>query len=287
MTRVALTYFSGTGNTWQVAQLYAEALAERGAEVDLIPIERLMARSNGCSFEGYDWLGLGYPIHAWNAPRIVADWLAHVPPGEGLLTFLFVTAARGIAASLAWVRHRMVLRGYDVIHEAPYYTGAYYLDRAFRDMPPDQHLRRIAWLRSDVQEAAIEILAGHERHVHATGAAASPLLQIAWRAYLWGCRRAGRHFFADARCTHCGLCVATCPTHNIALRPEPAGVEESAPSGSPLLFGNACTLCLRCVSICPEEAVQFTRRTIELGRYLAPGFGEVLRQMASDPDRHL
>ncbi|MBN1400207.1 MAG: EFR1 family ferrodoxin [Anaerolineae bacterium] len=287
MMRVALTYFSGTGNTWQVAQLYAEALSERGADVDLVPIERLAARPNGFSFEGYDWLGLGYPIHAWNAPRIVAEWLDHMPPGEGLPTFIFVTAGRGIADSLDWARHKMVLRGYDVIHAAPYYTGAYYLDRAFRETPPEQHVRRAAWIRSDVQEAVVEILAGHERQVHARGAAASPLPRIAWRAYLWGCRQVRRYFYADQRCTRCGLCVATCPTHNIALRPEPVGIEENGPLSSPLLFGDACTLCLRCVSICPEQAIQLTHRTTRCGRYLAPGFGEVLRQMASGSGRDL
>jgi ferredoxin len=287
MMRVALTYFSGTGNTWQVAQLYAEALAERGADVDLIPIEQLTARPNGFSFDGYDWLGLGYPIHAWNAPRIVADWLTDMPPGEGLPTFLFVTAARGIGASLAWARRKLVLRGYDVIHEAPYYTGAFYFDRAFREMLPEQHLRRIVWIRHDVREAAIEILAGHERHVDADGLAASALLRIVWRAYLWGCRRVGRHFSADERCTRCGLCVATCPTHNIVLRPEPHNPNQAAPTSGPLIFGAACTLCLRCVSICPVEAIQLTHRTTQYGRYLAPGFGEVLTQMAGEPYRGL
>jgi ferredoxin len=48
----------------------------------------------------------------------------------------------------------------------------------------------------------------------------------------------------DRRCTACGLCLATCPTH--ALRRAP---------GRPRLLAVACTRCLACIEVCPVDAI--------------------------------
>jgi len=48
----------------------------------------------------------------------------------------------------------------------------------------------------------------------------------------------------DARCTACGMCLATCPPH--ALRPA---------AGRPRLIDERCTLCLACIEVCPVDAI--------------------------------
>ncbi len=48
----------------------------------------------------------------------------------------------------------------------------------------------------------------------------------------------------DARCTACGLCLATCPER--ALEP---GRKK------PLATVNRCTACLACVEVCPVDAI--------------------------------
>jgi ferredoxin len=54
----------------------------------------------------------------------------------------------------------------------------------------------------------------------------------------------------DARCTACGLCLATCPTAALVLAPRrPAARVER------------CTACLACVEVCPVDAI-----TVEGGR---------------------
>ncbi len=48
----------------------------------------------------------------------------------------------------------------------------------------------------------------------------------------------------DARCTACGLCLATCPER--ALRPAPR---------RPAVIDDRCTDCLACIEICPTDAI--------------------------------
>ena len=48
----------------------------------------------------------------------------------------------------------------------------------------------------------------------------------------------------DARCTGCGMCIATCPER--ALWP---GIKR------PLADFEVCTACLACVEVCPVDAI--------------------------------
>ena len=52
----------------------------------------------------------------------------------------------------------------------------------------------------------------------------------------------------DARCTACGLCLATCPER--ALLPAP---------GRPRVVDSRCTGCLACIEICPTNAIAEVR----------------------------
>ncbi|MGH9188889.1 MAG: 4Fe-4S binding protein [Acidimicrobiales bacterium] len=48
----------------------------------------------------------------------------------------------------------------------------------------------------------------------------------------------------DYRCTACGMCVATCPTHAL-LRAR----------HRPVVVAERCTGCLACIEVCPRDAV--------------------------------
>ena len=64
-----------------------------------------------------------------------------------------------------------------------------------------------------------------------------------------------KKFYADSRCTSCGLCEKICPLGNITMK-----------DGKPGWNGN-CTHCTACINRCPSKAIQYGEKTKERSRY--------------------
>ena len=68
--KALICYFSGTGNTMKVAMRYREILLQNDITVDLVKMEH-DTRPEEIDLNTYDIIGFGYPVHAFNAPKIV------------------------------------------------------------------------------------------------------------------------------------------------------------------------------------------------------------------------
>lgn len=270
MLRVGIACFSGTGNTWHIAQQYAHAFAWHGHHAEFLPIEDLTRANDFSWFVNYDLIGFAYPVHVWNAPRLVLRFLQQLPHYQDKRVFLLLTAGDSIGGAIDYARRRLQRLGYILVHAAHYYVGFYYLDQRFREQTDAELLRRIQWCDGEAWEAVAEILGGKEREYHASDAARLLLSGVAWRLYLTVCRHAKRWFYVNESCDLCGLCVRICPADNITVSAD-----------QNIVFGSACTLCLRCLSACPQAAIQLTHRTESMGRYLAPGFRGYLRKVGA------
>ena len=71
--KVILYVFSGTGNTMKVAALYKKFF---NADVDIYRISE--KSGNAPSPDGYDLVGIGYPIHAFVAPEPVIKFVKNL-----------------------------------------------------------------------------------------------------------------------------------------------------------------------------------------------------------------
>ena len=66
-----------------------------------------------------------------------------------------------------------------------------------------------------------------------------------------------KKFIVDSdKCTHCGVCVKSCPMQNITQK---AGE-------IPRWHGN-CAMCLACIHRCPVRAIEYAKATQNKGRY--------------------
>ena len=65
-------------------------------------------------------------------------------------------------------------------------------------------------------------------------------------------------FHSNEKCTSCGICKDVCPVNNIEL-------EEGKPQ-----WQHRCQQCLACINFCPEEAIQFDTKSVNMGRYHHP-----------------
>ncbi len=67
-----------------------------------------------------------------------------------------------------------------------------------------------------------------------------------------------KSFFADEKCTGCGICEKVCSCGSIV-------VVEGKPK-----WGGSCTQCLACLHYCPAKAIQYGETTENKGRYVNP-----------------
>ncbi len=67
--KIAIYYFSGTGNTELTVKKWASEASKHNIECDLFKFEEVTDKT--IDVNNYDKVGIAYPIHAFNAPRIV------------------------------------------------------------------------------------------------------------------------------------------------------------------------------------------------------------------------
>ena len=67
--KILLLYFTGTYSTLYITTLIKNQLINLNHEVDVFPL----AEKKKISTSKYDVIGIGYPIHAFNAPKLVED----------------------------------------------------------------------------------------------------------------------------------------------------------------------------------------------------------------------
>lgn len=252
--RIAILYFSGTGNTaWMVQQLVT-ALTALGAEVVAHSCETLAAPVKP---EQDELLGLAFPTASSSPPAPFRAWLATLPPAEAQPLFA-VTTAGYAAGDTAWYAVQpLKARGY-----VPFLLANVLMPNNFylppMDFlpvtPPERIPARLEQAQRKIERLA-HFISTQTPHSEGTGLLGRLLgFQQRWSMATFE-KRLFRPFFADETCTRCGWCVRHCPMHNITL--DANGVH----------FDARCCLCMRCYSFCPPQAIQATSKTRNKKRY--------------------
>ena len=86
MKNVCFFQFSGTGMTKHVVGKMRFEFEKQQVHVDIFDIENIKAQS--ISFSHYDAVGIAYPVHSFNAPKIVIDFARRLPKAESIDTFV-------------------------------------------------------------------------------------------------------------------------------------------------------------------------------------------------------
>jgi len=237
---IGIFYFSGTGNTRLVAHLFEEELERRDVEVDVLAIEDILQENRVPDVEKYDMIGIGYTVHALNAPRIVFDFLNRLPAVTQKNVFLFKCPGDPLmqGGSTSMLRNRLQSRGYAVFHES------------LLVMPANVFISFHERLVKQLYEAARchtktivgDILAGKIR-LQKNSPFLRALTRISSSLESVGVRLLGRTFRVSSACSHCLRCVELCPTKNISHGQH--GIR----------FHGNCLMCVRCVYACPQSAI--------------------------------
>jgi NAD-dependent dihydropyrimidine dehydrogenase PreA subunit len=248
-------YFSGTGNSLNVARGIAREQGER-----LIPVCRALQKEEfEYALHPGELVGFVFPAHAWSPPKAVTDLVARLQLKNFLNNTIFAVCTCGGDPGAALRRLERALR-----------RRLWRLDAGFSVNMPDNYLplfdadppEAVQRKLKEADEAVRRIntvLKTRPTGVVEDPAGRFPRLKTAVAGRLFRTfAMSDRPFYATERCTSCGKCVKMCPVDNISLK-----------NGKPKWNGH-CTQCMACIQRCPQKAIQYGKRTAARGRYVHP-----------------
>lgn len=111
--KIALFYFSGTGNTERIADAIANELTEKSVEINKFNITSYKERQQKYDLASYKGFIFGFPIYAWRAPSVVRTWLKSLN-GDGKKCATFFTYG-GVSTGVAHYNTMKILEGSNFI----------------------------------------------------------------------------------------------------------------------------------------------------------------------------
>lgn len=265
--RVAICYYSGSGNT----ELACERIAARlDAEVDLVDVVRETR-----DLSAYDAVGFACSTDFWSMPQLFAEYLAALPNHSGKPAFVFNTCGLRSGLTLVHLAEAVSARGFVVVgahtmRMAESYPPMMALGLGFKDRPNAADVRKLDAFADRLAAAlAVPPVPVRIRTRWYDGLGVTPARTTA-RTDM------GEKRVDAERCTECGTCARSCPYAAIVLDPKPV-FDESR-----------CYGCWRCYNRCPERAIS-TRRFHGRPFYAGPSAQakESLRAARAGDDREL
>lgn len=256
----AVIYFmSGTGNSYRAASWIGKNASGKGISAAVKTIEKAdpekeIEDSSTCI------LGLVMPTHAFTAPWHMIRFAMRLPRRSSVNAFCVSTRAGmnfgsvftpGMSASSNFVMSAILrIKGYKVLGILPLDMPSNWI--ACHTGLPEKNVRAII----DRGEKKIKIftdkiLSGEKVWFNTDNLydilCAIPLFPVSLLFLLIGRFFLAKLFFANNKCTGCGICTENCPVEAIKMR----GRKKKLP-----YWSYNCENCMRCMAFCPEKAVE-------------------------------
>jgi len=250
--KLIIYYFSGTGNSKNVALWMADIANEKDMEVGLINIGKTARR--GIEPPDPDALvAFVSPIHGFNYPPVMLNFLTHFPKGRNNVLLLNTRAGMLIGkwitpglTGIAFYFAAMILKlkGYSIRSMFPVDLPSNWIS-----VHPGLNERTVKYLHERNQEKvyrfARKVLAGGSDFRGVREIIQDTLIApISLGYYFIGRFFFAKTYYASADCDNCDLCIKTCPVKAI-----------KKVDNRPFWTFN-CESCMHCMSNCPKKAIE-------------------------------
>ncbi|HBF36584.1 MAG TPA: hypothetical protein DDW50_04620 [Firmicutes bacterium] len=244
METVFIHYFSGTGNTKRAVDVIAQDLQKNGFEVRQFAITDAKPTIE----ENADFNIFAFSTLSWSAPALVKKYLRRLPKGKGMKTGVFAVYAGDPGQGILKTERLLAKKGFNVFLSG----GAVYPNNWSQmtnpNPPTSPEVKEILARGDKMAMDFAESFCKGQQQPEKKEQSGSLITRFAALFFgLFGRRFLGKAYIADSACSHCGLCVKTCPVHTIKM----AGVIQKKPH-----WKFNCEDCARCINICPQKAIQ-------------------------------
>ena len=250
--KLTIFYFSGTGNSANVAQWMSSAAARNeiaGAVYNIADIDR----NSPVSVPADSLIVFASPVHGFNYPPVMLKFIARFPKGKNKVVLMDTRAGLligkynlpGISgAALIFSSLILLLKGYSVAG-----MKSVDLPSNWMSLHPGLNDRTIKYLhekhKSRVIDFGEKILSGKQIYLPFY----EFIIDILFAPISIGYYMAGRFLFAktfysSGDCNNCDVCVKNCP------------VKAIIKIGNRPFWTFKCESCMRCMSNCPKKSIE-------------------------------
>lgn len=245
-----LFYFTGTGNGLLIARTIAEELGD----TRLVNI----AGYNGESVKEAERVGFVFPVYFAGLPGIAHEFLKKlVIEGD---PYLFSVANCGGSngpihsqiAEYLKMKGKTLASGFTIVMPDNYIP-------IYKVTGEKEKAEILQKARNRINEISQLIKQKSTTKYEVTGSALFKAFGRPFNAwFVKGVHKRDKGFHVSDACIGCGKCSKACSISNISMK-----------NKQPVWNGN-CEFCLACIHVCPEEAINYKKSTLDKGRYQAP-----------------
>lgn len=242
---ITIYYFSGTGNTKMLLDVFSKKLNENGYHVDTA----LMESQSSVKIPENSSLGLAFPVAIQSTYPLVWDFINALPKVKNVQVFMFDTMEAFSGGVVGPIKKVLTKKGYHCIAAKEFrMSSSMNTNPSKVEKGKEKNLnakREIAQFATDLIQnrgkwKRIPILSDLMRSISASGK-------------IWS--QMSNNLSVTEDCIQCGLCIKNCPVSAISLTEKKVEIDHSF-----------CNSCMRCISNCPQNAILIKEKPIFLSR---------------------
>lgn len=240
-----LCYFSGTGNTKWAAEKFKDKFRAHSTELDLVNIEKI----EEVNLQGVDFLIIGTPVYAEMEPKIIDDFINMLPVcSNNLKCLVYSTQGGRTAAAPGIIGNLLRAKGFAPAIEIALQVTNNYSFAVGKKISENEEKERLKKAEQLIENVTLNFINGVKMQK------ISPfrviLGKIVGKGYIRTIPKISKKITSSEGCDKCGVCLRNCPKGNITFQKDKA------------VFHSNCIMCLRCLHICPINAVRYNGKKV-------------------------
>lgn len=245
---IMILFFTGTGNSRYIAEKIAKKTCD-----DMICINERIKQNDASSIRVSGDLIIVTPTYAWRIPNLVKEWLLQMSFIDVERVWFVMNCGDSIGKADRYNRELCMKKDWKYMGTIQIIMPENYI--AMFPVPDEKEAEKIIAAADVTIEEAISCIQLAKRFPERKNHLWDGLLSGLVNQLFYPLFVKATPFYAKDYCIGCGKCASLCPLNNIQLE-----------KGKPV-WGNECTHCMACICCCPEEAIEYGKKSEGKVRY--------------------